>query len=514
MDDTYHLEKPNEIFTHHINRFKNSEQAKRKQSINIKLSALSTISSIQHFADTMEYVVKKEQNHRYWYRFAVRSSLPETPPNELIRRSAFLLMSSMTCFAGLIWGVMYMKLNEPSAAFYPFTYSFLMSTCFIFFIKEGRYHNIVFIQLLLTLLLPIFLQIEVGGIVKSGGVVIWSFLCPLGAALFCRPFIAKRWFSLYIITMIVTLSSECWHPRMILERRSSSVEPFEIALFTMNLAGAMTITYFGALTFSARLVSEYKRSENLLHNVLPRSIVKRLKDGEYHIIDHFEGVSILFADLVGFTVAAAEFNPNFLIGMFLRDVFSEWDELCEQHSMEKIKTIGDAFMAVGGIDKNGPSGADVAVQMVLLGIEMQKSLIRINRRYKMKFKCRLGLHSGPVIAGVIGVRKFAFDVWGDAVNTASRMESHGIPGYLQLSSSTYGSVKHFLSHIDIKCRGDIEVKGKGLMETYLIKMPEENYNYKRRDSDLESTSPRRRSDSTNTTSEMSSTNSIYSTSLT
>jgi adenylate cyclase len=209
---------------------------------------------------------------------------------------------------------------------------------------------------------------------------------------------------------------------------------------------------------------------------LPRSIAKRLKEGEIHIIDHFDGVTILFVDLVGFTVASANMRPSFLIGSFLADVFSAWEKICVTRSMEKIKTIGDAFMVVGGLDASTttshPNGEDTASQMVLLGLDMQEALDTINKRYDLSFKCRIGIHSGPVIAGVIGVRKFAFDVWGDAVNTASRMESHGIPGYLHMSSETHEKVKHQLSHIDIRCRGEIDVKGKGKMKTYTIKMPQ------------------------------------------
>jgi len=254
------------------------------------------------------------------------------------------------------------------------------------------------------------------------------------------------------------------------------------------------------------LLANTKKSERLIDNVLPKSIAKRLKEGESHIIENFDGVTILFADLVGFTSAAAEYQPSFLIGMFLRDVFSAWDQLLIMRNIDKIKTIGDAFMAVGGIEENqarsssrkagdrvnctgcsshsgsGTNGSSqrsatqVTAEMVLLALEMQQALDGINRRYNVNFKCRIGMHSGPVIAGVIGVKKFSFDVWGDAVNTASRMESHGIPGYLQLSSHTYKKIKNAISSlgIDVICRGRIQVKGKGRMKTYLIQMSQEN----------------------------------------
>ncbi len=444
--------------------------AKRQNSICLKQIA---ISSIEGFAENMDFIREDQAvvTSRFWYRLAQRSSLPETPLNELIRRSAFILMSMLTCVAGLIWCLMYLYLGQPNAAFYPATYTILLSNCFVFLTKQGRYHDIVVIQLMAILILPISLHIETGGVIKSGCVYIWSFLCPLGAALFCTPSAAKFWFFTYVMFLVALVLFEFWKLQT---NTDSDTEPASITyllLFTLHIFGALSITFFGALTFSERLEKEYYRSEKLLHNVLPRSIAKRLKDGESQIIDHFDAVSIIFLDLVGFTKASAEFHPNFLIGIFLRDVFSAWDQLCEAHSMEKIKTIGDAFMAVGGIETGGRTGTEIAVDMVLLGLKMQKALDQINKRYDMNLKCRIGVHSGPVIAGVIGVQKFAFDVWGDAVNTASRLESHGIPGYIHMSSQTYEKVKKSLPNLDIRCRGEIMVKGKGTMMTYLLKIP-------------------------------------------
>ncbi len=209
--------------------------------------------------------------------------------------------------------------------------------------------------------------------------------------------------------------------------------------------------------------------------------------------------------MVGFTaaaVAATANQPSFFIGLFLRDVFSAWDQLLIERNIDKIKTIGDAFMAVGGIEENQHGIAsirggntsyttrsektrndfsqrtlkEVSIEMVLLALEMQQALQQVNKRYGLNFKCRIGMHSGPVIGGVIGVKKFAFDVWGDAVNTASRMESHGIPDYLQMSSDMYKDVIATISDlgINVTCRGNIEVKGKGTMKTYLIHMSQEN----------------------------------------
>lgn len=406
-----------------------------------------------------------------------------------------MLMSTLTCGAGLLWGCMYLfLLDETSAAGYPFAYSTVMTSCFVFFTGQGRYKSIVHLQLFLILALPICLQIHVGGTIKSGCVCLWSFLCPLGAALFCSTREARWFYVLYVCCMIATITSEQWFPPMFNHTgRIDRVGTVEIALFTMNVVGAMTITFAGALWFSSRLDVEYNRSEKLLSNVLPKSIAVRLKDGESHIIDHFDGVTILFADLVGFTKAASEYHPNFLVGNFLKDVFSAWDKICEEHSMEKIKTIGDAFMAVGGIQNDDDenfietSHETAACAMIQVGIEMQMKLDEINHIYGLDFEMRVGLHSGEVIAGVIGLKKFAFDVWGDAVNTAARMESHGKAGFMHISEDTYEIVHRQCPHLHFTCRGDIEVKGKGIMTTYLIQLPKSYRKKVRRRSSLKTT---------------------------
>jgi adenylate cyclase len=411
-----------------------------------------------------------QNQHQYWHHLAIKSSRRDTPANELIRRSAFLLFASANTFiAAPIFVSLCFYLNEPFIALNPGIYFLIMFSCLTFWTTEGRYDDIVFVHQVLILVLPICLQFELGGLIRSGIACMGSTLCPLGAALFCTVDTAKILLGLYSITLLMIFAIE--RKQALLESSPIDISPLEQMLFFMNIFGVTVITFCVALTFRVRLDTEYNRSEKLLDNVLPKSIAKRLKEGESDIIDNFESVSILFADLVGFTAASAEMYPSFLIGMFLRDVFSVWDQLCENRSVEKIKTIGDAFMVVGGLESsNGENGDEKAVQMVLLGLEMQQGLDIINLRYDMKFKCRIGIHSGPVIAGVIGVQKFAFDVWGDAVNTASRMESHGIPGYLQISSETYEKVKEDVTHLDIQCRGEIEVKGKGKMKTFVIEM--------------------------------------------
>ncbi|MEG5019132.1 MULTISPECIES: adenylate/guanylate cyclase domain-containing protein [unclassified Microcoleus] len=209
------------------------------------------------------------------------------------------------------------------------------------------------------------------------------------------------------------------------------------------------------------LREEQEKSEKLLLNILPKAIAERLKQNETTIAEYFPEVTVLFADIVGFTALSAVMNPIELVDL-LNQIFSGFDLLCERHGLEKIKTIGDAYMAVGGLPEPRADHAEAIAQMAL---DMQAEIARFNASHNKYFSIRIGIHSGPVVAGVIGIKKFIYDLWGDTVNIASRMESHGLPWRIQVSETTYKLLEHKYVFQE---RGTIEVKGKGAMKTYLL----------------------------------------------
>ncbi len=209
------------------------------------------------------------------------------------------------------------------------------------------------------------------------------------------------------------------------------------------------------------LIAEKQTSERLLLNVLPGPIADRLKTGESLIVDRFDAVSVLFADIVGFTAVASRTSPEELVTM-LNELFSSFDRLAEKHGLEKIKTIGDAYMVVAGIPQ---PVADHAVAITHMAIDMTAAIADYSKRAGMDLKLRVGVHTGSVVAGVIGTKKFIYDLWGDTVNTASRMESTGVPGRIQVSEATYELLRDLF---DFEQRGPIEVKGKGQMSVYLL----------------------------------------------
>jgi len=204
-----------------------------------------------------------------------------------------------------------------------------------------------------------------------------------------------------------------------------------------------------------------EQSEAVLLNVLPRSIVHRLKLGESSIADYFENVTVLFADLVGFTAYSARLSAATVVQR-LNEIFSAFDELAERHGVEKIKTIGDGYLAVGGLPVARPDHAEAIAELAL---DMQNAVVQFNARNGERLVIRTGINSGPVVAGIIGTKRLSYDLWGDTVNTASRMESDGVPGAIQVSEAT----RHLLeARYVLEPRGTIEVKGKGSMATSLL----------------------------------------------
>jgi len=213
--------------------------------------------------------------------------------------------------------------------------------------------------------------------------------------------------------------------------------------------------------FVTDLEQEKARSETLLLNILPLSIVNRMRNGEMVIADSVAEATILFCDLVGFTTLSAELTAGRTID-FLSNIFSAFDSLAAEHGVEKIKTIGDAYMVAAGIPE---AQSDHADRIAALAPRMLDAVSAIAEAAELKVQARIGIHTGPITAGVIGTHKFVYDVWGDTVNTASRMESHSLPGRIQITAATQAALG---DRFKLERRGMIEIKGKGMMETYFL----------------------------------------------
>ncbi len=207
---------------------------------------------------------------------------------------------------------------------------------------------------------------------------------------------------------------------------------------------------------------ERRKSEQLLLNILPKPILDRLKQKEEIIADSFEDVTVMFADLVGFTELAGRIPPIELVNL-LNTIFSAFDRAAARNGLEKIKTIGDAYMVVGGLPVSRPDHVEAVADLAL---EVMAALPNLQTEQTKSLAIRIGIHTGPVVAGIIGTHKFSYDLWGNTVNIASRMESHGVPGAIHVSSEVYEQLK---DRYRFESRGIIDIKGKGEMETWLLK---------------------------------------------
>ena len=209
------------------------------------------------------------------------------------------------------------------------------------------------------------------------------------------------------------------------------------------------------------LEKERQKSEKLLLNILPRPIAQRLKEDQSVIADHYQSTTVLFTDIVDFTKMSESLTPSELV-RFLNRVFSSFDNLVEKYRLEKIKTVGDAYMVAGGFPEPRPDHTEAIADIAL---EMRQLLAEFESVDNRSVSMRTGIHTGPAVAGVIGTKKFIYDVWGDTVNTASRMESHGVGGQIQVSHATYEVLK---DKYMLEKRGMIEIKGKGKLMTYWL----------------------------------------------
>jgi guanylate cyclase len=318
-------------------------------------------------------------------------------------------------------------------------------------------------QLILILLLPFFLQVALGGFVNSSAVILWSFICPLGALLFAEPRQAPRWLFGYLSLLLLSGFLQPY-----LRVANDLPSGLLIIFYVLNIGTVSSIAFILLHSFIRQknqalqlLRVEQEKSESLLLNVLPKEAADRLKGGSQIIADYYDSASILFADLVGFTPLSAVLSPEAMVEI-LNEIYSHFDSLAEKYDVEKIRTIGDNYMVAAGLPRRRPDHAQALARMALEMNEYMASRPPIGNQ-RMDF--RIGINSGAVIGGVIGIKKFHYDVWGDSVNIASRMESQGVPGKIQIAPGTYELIQ---GEFICEPHGSIEVKGKGLMETWFL----------------------------------------------
>jgi len=398
------------------------------------------------------------------FRLAELAAEAGDDPEIKLRKALLLRVSFLIILAAALWGVLYLIFSEPLAGAIPLSYSAFSLLTLFGFLATRRYDLYLAAQLVLILLLPFLLMVALGGFVNSSAVVLWSVLCPMAALVFDRPEKAPRWLLLYLGLLILGGALQPY------VRLTNNLPPTMIVpLFYVLNIGTVTGIAFFLLYYFVRekdkayrlLHHEQERSEKLLLNVLPREVAPRLKEPGQTIAEHFDSASVLFADIVGSTTLFAEMEPADIVD-WLNEVFSMFDVLVEKYDLEKIRTIGDNYMVAAGVPRPRP---DHAQALALMALEMREQLAGLPARNGSRIAFRMGMNSGPMVGGVIGKTKFHYDLWGDTVNTASRMESHGEVGKIQVTQATYEALRE---NFALEPRGRIAVKGKGEMQTWYL----------------------------------------------
>jgi adenylate cyclase len=353
-----------------------------------------------------------------------------------------------------LWSVIYLLMDAPLAAVAPVFYTVftLANTGLFAWTRNLEFYR--FTQLLVILVLPWLVTIALGGFQQSSVVIVWAALCPLGSLLLEEPRRTLLWIVGFVALLPITALLQ---PHL---TPAHLPDTFVTWFFVLNL-GTVIAVIFGLLHYFVRRRDFFQESsEMLLLNILPKEISEALKTEPRAIAAHYDEASILFADIVGFTPMAATMLPLTLVDL-LNDVFECFDDLVDKYELEKIKTIGDCYMVAAGVPRQR---VDHAEALVSFALDMQAEIgKRTFGGRRLAF--RMGINSGPVVAGVIGRRKFIYDLWGETVNMASRMESHGTSGVIQITRNTFDLVRE---HFDCQARGPIEVKGVGRVETWYV----------------------------------------------
>jgi len=357
-----------------------------------------------------------------------------------------------------VWYGLLFVLGRPWSAAIPLGYQLVSFTAIAFLARTGRFVAFLNLEIAMMLVLPAFLQWSLGGFTSSGAMITWGATTAISARLWgARPDLLFAAFAVLVGTSAVL---DPWLVENVEQLpRSASLTLFAINICGASIVAVLVIRYFIAQRDRARgeLEMERARSDRLLLNVLPEPIAERLKAGESTIADAADSVTVLFADIVDFTPLASGMSPQEVVGVLNR-VFTTLDELCVRHSLEKIKTIGDEYMVVGGLPTPQP---DHAALVAAFALDALVAVAALPDHLQM----RIGMATGPAIAGVIGLSKFSYDLWGDTVNTASRMESHGVPGRIQVNDACQEALR---ATCTFETMGTVEIKGKGPMTTHFL----------------------------------------------
>jgi adenylate cyclase len=386
---------------------------------------------------------------------------PRDAADERFRKRLLVGVALVILPVALLWGCLYWVVGERAAALTPWAYFTGSAISLVVFARTRDFAFLRTAQLLLILVAPAAGMVMLGGLDESSSVMLWSLLAPLGAVAFDRPDRAWPWFAAFVATIVLALAlSEVVRPD-----GADLPEGFVLTFDVLNIVVVFLVAMILLVAFARGRDAAQARVETLLLNVLPADVAQRLQSDPNSIADHFDDASILFADVVDFTPLSSRLDAREVVGLLDR-LFTSFDELVDRYEVEKIKTIGDCYMVAAGVPRERPDHAQALAGLAFEMRECAKHCLADRDDHHMRL--RIGISSGPVVAGVIGRRRFLYDLWGDTVNMASRMESHGTPDEIQITRSTWELLRDDFVTEPI---GFVDVKGKGKIETWRLVGP-------------------------------------------
>jgi len=389
-----------------------------------------------------------------------------------LHRDLLIFACAFMNLAVVLWLAIYWIMGLHFSANVPLIYQLISVASLVHYMRTKKFEVFRFVQLSLFLFVPFVMQWSIGNSVTASGVMLWALLAPIGALVVSGWRESVPWFVAYIVMTVVSGSFDFY----LGSGDTSGVSMKTIGFFfALNFATMSSIMYFLMRHFVVAmdkiknqldqqhqlLAEEQKKSERVLLNVLPSSIAQRLKNQQGLIADGHADVTVMFADLVNFTQLTESLSPEQMVGL-LNTIFSGFDELCEKYGVEKIKTIGDAYMVVGGLNRNK---IDYTQDIADLSLEMRDFVTHNPALSRYKLGIHTGIATGPVVAGVIGTKRFIYDLWGDTVNIASRLTDEAVQDVIQVDKTTYNRIRHDYA---FEPPATIHVKGKGEMIMYRL----------------------------------------------
>jgi class 3 adenylate cyclase len=392
-----------------------------------------------------------------------------------LNKSLLMLATGLVSLTTMLWVGLYSLLGPNFSTTLPFAFQLLLAGNMVLYIRTGNFEFFRVSQLGLFLFLPFVAQWSGGNFITSSGVVLWGLLAPIGAILCIGVRESVGWFLAWVLLTAITGGMDYYLADPVFMAKSSVPIRTSLVFFALNFIAVASIIYM-LLRFSIeqkrkmqdKLEEAHKQvqiaqeaSEKLLLNILPGAVAERLKNSNQTIADGFADVTVMFADIVNFTQVAANMSPSQVFAMLNR-IFSAFDELAEEFGLEKIKTIGDAYMVAGGLNDGVANYSAAIADMAIAMRDLLRRDFVINSSH---LEIRIGIGTGPIVAGVVGKKKFIYDLWGDTVNIASRITSEGVPGMIQCDTTTY---RRLAESFDFHEPQTIYLKGKGNMTVYRI----------------------------------------------